>query len=126
MEPHPVGEFRFYRSPEVSKVLGISPQTIERYIYGYLRIVRREEETSAEFHARKTQVLKTAEAYRTPQEHWMLSARILIFLVMAQTQVRGFNPTLKLLRKSLAESSRLDVCRPLPIHKNSGVTTWVV
>jgi hypothetical protein len=51
---------------------------------------------------------------------------MLIFLVLAPTQVRGDNPELKQLRKTLSESSLLVAGRPAPIHKNSNVTTWKV
>lgn len=113
-------------SPEVAKALGVSRATIDKYVYSYLRVVQREGESAAEFQLRKAQVRPTADAYLLQDGNWVLSPRMLIFLVLAPTQVRGDNPELKQLRKTLSESSLLVAGRPAPIHKNSNVTTWKV
>jgi hypothetical protein len=126
------GSISFYKPSEIAQCLGLSKQTVEKYADGYLRIVRREQESLEEFRERKLKahrldapvgVLPRADV---PEDFRVLSSRVLVFLVLAPTQVRGDNPNLKSLRETLSGISQLQACRSLPIHKNSGVTTWQV
>ena len=125
---------RYYRPRDLIQVLGISEQTFDKYADGYLRLVRREGETPQEFYARKVQarrldaprVKDLPEGVEACGDFRLVSSRILIFLVLAPAQVKGDKPNFKMLRELLSGSSHLQAGRPLPIHKNSGVTTWEV
>jgi hypothetical protein len=125
---------RYYRPQDLIQVLGVSEQTFDKYADGYLRLVRREGETPREFYARKVQanrpdaplVKDLPEGAEACEDYRLISSRILIFLVLAPAQVKGNKPNFKLLRELLSGCSQLQVGRPLPIHKNSGVTTWEV
>lgn len=122
----------FYKPSEIAQCLGLSMQTVVKYTDGYLRIVRREEESVEDFRKRKRKALRsdaptdTLPKAEVPEDYRVLSSRVLLFLILAPAQVRGGNPGLKLLRELLSGSSHLQAGRPLPIHKNSGVTTWEV
>jgi len=126
---------RYYTPGDILLATGLSKQTVAKYIDGFLRIVRREGESTEEFNKRKVLAdrpdapllanlpgVEGVDKY----EVRLVSSRVLIFLILAPTQVRGAKPLLTLLRKLLSEASVLQAGRPRPIHKNSSVTSWEV
>jgi hypothetical protein len=124
---------RFYAPTKVAQVLGVSHPTVNKYTEGYLRIVRREGENPKDFRERRNKTSRpdsplTSEIFPSifHQDSWLISSRVLIFLILAPAQIRTDNPHLRSLRSSLEGRSSLKAGRPLPIHKNSGVTTWEV
>ena len=128
---------RFYSPKEVASATGLSLKTVYKYVDGFLRVVRREGETQEDFRKRAVladrsdapllQRLSDFEREGLPAgEIRLISSRVLIFLILAPTGVRGEKPLLENLRKILSESSILDSGRPTPIHRNSNVTTWEI
>lgn len=124
---------RYYFPEDVQSVTGLSKKTLEKYIEGYLRVVRRQEESSEDFSKRKklvdrpdAPVVKNVSEEDPSKDFRLISSRILIFLILAPAQVKGDKPNLRHLRKLLSESSTLQKGSPKPIHRNSSVTTWSV
>lgn len=127
---------RYYTPGDILSATGLSKQTVDKYVHGFLRIVRREGESTAEFNKRKmladrpdAPLLENLPEVEGVDkfEVRLVSSRVLIFLILAPTQVRGAAaPALKQLRKLLSEASLLQAGRPRPIHQNSSVTSWEV
>lgn len=125
---------RYYFPEDVQFATGLSKSSVDKYIDGYLRVVRRKDESSEDFRKRKEFVdrpdaplLKNLpEVEPSGKDFRLISSRILIFLVLAPAQIKGDKPNLVVLRKLLSEASALQAGKPKPIHKNSSVTTWEV
>ncbi len=126
---------RFYGVQDVMAVTGLSKQTVDKYVDGYLRIVRREGESAGDFSNRRlladrpdAPLLKNLPEVEieNKSETRLVSSRVLLFLILAPAQVKGDKPYLEALRKILPESSFLQAGKPTPIHKNSSVKTWEV
>ena len=131
---------RFYDPNTLQEALGLSPDTAEKYTDGYLRLVRRDDESPEEFYLRKRKanredaplVDKTElmEAV-SPKTYRLISSRVLLFLLLGPTSVRRVegNPGKQKyaeLRKQLSEVSFLKISRPLKIQSNSSVISWTV
>ena len=130
------GATSFYDPVQVARFLGWSPETVEKYMYLYLRVVRRDDESAAEYRARKlgaapesAPLLKNFE--RAPgvdpsKTVRLLSTRILVFLVLAPTYLKGGGQKALQDLRSDFEEVGLKSGRAKRILKGSSVVRWTL
>jgi hypothetical protein len=122
----------FYDPRQVAGFLGWSHSTIERYMYCYLRIIRREGEAAKDYRLRK-RASNPAEApliatinpigHCAPESHRLMSSRMLLFMVMGPTQVKGKDREfIHQLRKRLTEAAHFSAAKAQRIGPNASVT----
>lgn len=112
---------RFYSPDDVAKATGLSKQTVVKFTCGYLRLVKRGDESAEDFRKR----FLLADRPDAPGGFFQLiSSRVLLFCLLAPTQMRGEKLALKSIREFLASSKILAPSSPRRIHANSVVTTW--
>ena len=122
----------YYHPEEVALYLGWSSATVDNYTDRFLRIVRREGESAKEFRARKAKARRpeaplvedlpdlqplTEDVFR------LISARVLMFIVLAPAQVKGHH------RDFIRELRGMSTLRPGRAQKigaTSPVTRWEV
>lgn len=128
------GATSFYDPKRVAAFLGWSKATVERYMYLYLRIVRRPNEPASEYRARKLAANPDSAPLVSDFEHVggdvrkthrLLSSRILIFLVLAPAYLKGDDrQALRDLRDEFQEFG-LKSGKAKKIGSNSSVIRWV-
>lgn len=122
---------RYYHPTEVALYLGWSAATVENYTDRYLRLVRREGETAKEFRARKAKADRADAPLVSRLKHEvdaegayrLISPRVLMFVVLAPTQVRGEHRDFI---RELRQISTLPPGKAQPIGATSSVTRWEV
>jgi hypothetical protein len=128
------GATSFYDPKRVAAFLGWSKPTIERYMYLYLRIVRRPGESPADYRERKNAANPDSAPLVSSFEHTggdlskvrrLLSSRILIFLVLAPAYLKGENrQALRDLREEF-EGFGLKSGKAKKIGPSASVIRWV-
>lgn len=120
---------RYYHPTEVALYLGWSAATVENYTDRFLRLVRREGETAKEFRARKGKAdradapLVSRFKHEVEGTYRLISARVLMFIVLAPTQVRGEHRDFI---RELRQISALPPGKAQAIGATSSVTRWEV
>jgi hypothetical protein len=136
-----VGRTTFYDPRHIAEFLGWSIQTVTRYLYAYLRVIRRDDETAREFRQRRSAadpdaapllstISKGADLGTHPKTYRLVSTRILVWLVMAPTYLKGDDPdgkrdVLRQLREDLSAGG-LKSGKAKKIGANASVTSWEI
>lgn len=132
-----LGRTTFYDPHNIAEFLGWSIPTVTRYLYAYLRIIRREGETAKEFRARcqaadpkpaplLTTISNGADLGTHPKTYRLVSTRILVWLALAPAYLKGDGrEVLRNLREEL-HAEGLTTGKAKKIGANASVRAWEI
>ena len=114
----------FFDPIAIGKVLGISHVTMDLYTHLYLRIVKREDESSNEYKTRKIVTESDLCPLQTTPSgyHRVINPRCLLFCVLAPTRVN--NTKLKQVREEISKKLNTSVAKSSIISSNEQTRHW--
>lgn len=112
---------------KVAYLMGISSNSVEMYMYYYLRVIRRTDETAIAFRTRKNNLVSEECPFDynmpegSPIYRW-LSSRVFLFICAAMTGTRGYNDNsvnMRIIREKVSDELGIPLGekRKIPRHE---------